>query len=611
MGTFSGHSNNPYATGISNRFTIPGESGGKTAISVTATHASFIVSLYTLMIALIFQLAWNLVVTATVVFSPHHKRTKRYLPLVFLWNSSGPASTASMIREHYTRIITDRIERNKNQPNGNPEQRLEEGSKSNQDVGSGMNQDPPTKNPDISTHTMGTNTVQPPAGSSAGSPATDRQNKFEGLWWGVLFMTLAYIMWIGGIAGCIFTTSKLQVGYFALAAPSSIAYPDVDKLIERSGVDSALETLFSLRAPSALSAIKAVDAAYFTAANRVHVKRLDSPAQRTDNPWAGLDYSYNITGVDMGLQSDPKLTLRVSGSCHTDYTWLVNSTDEEDTYGLWGGKDTFKVSRKGEPNIPPRVTFLIDHEQLDKRPSNMSYAMIINTASYYSYTFGQDPWYATEKSRTNESSLYRVLPGRPVVSCWEAKRWHLKGKDVEHAQLKKLPGLKLHKFWIEKVFPNEFWLPRVVSLGSVAGVYTLKSQLIGVTLYGVRPIYALKAGSCSLVNDIQRWVLASWVSDRDVLRDTTTYHLDGMENSAVGPGGTVDASLAGFIIESVKVGALSVRVLITIPSLLIILLLVHVPSRIWMGYKDKVKLPSIHHLVDEYGKLTSHILGGH
>jgi hypothetical protein len=401
------------------------------------------------------------------------------------------------------------------------------------------------------------------------------------------------------------------VGYFALAAPSSIAYPDVDKLIERSGVNSALETLFSLRAPSALSSIKAVDAAYFTATNRVHVTKLDSPAQQTNNPWVGLNYSYNITGVDMGLQSDPGLALRVSGSCHTEYTWLVNSTDEEDTYGLWGGKDTFKVSRKGEPNIPPRVTFLIDHEQLDKRPSNMSYAMIINTASYYSYTFGQDPWYATEKSRANESSLYRVLPGRPVVSCWEAKRWYLKGKDVEHTQLKELPGLKLHKFWIEKVFPNEFWLPRVVSLGSVAGVYTLKSQLIGVTLYGVRPIYALKAGSCSLFNDIRRWVLASWVSDRDVLRDTTTYHLGDMENSAVGPDGTVEASLAGFVIESVKVGALSVRVLVTLPIILIILLLAHVPSRIWMGYKDKVKLPSIHHLVDEYGKPASNIRGGH
>ncbi|CUS12872.1 unnamed protein product, partial [Tuber aestivum] len=538
MDLFTQTSNNPYITSISKSFTIPSGSGESSGVALKTNVANLIISLYVLMVVFIFQVVWDLGVSVIVAFWTGDENSSRYLPLVVIWNSSGPDNAARLMWDYYRSIKTKRKK--------------------------SMNQDPERQNPTAQLKRYLPSNPEESSGEQSSnedwveSPKKSRKTGGNNLWWLTLFVCLTYAMWIGHLAAGLFIARKLWKGSYALANPDYIFYPDLDSLGKDGGIGGRLEKVFSLKAPSGLLALEYIDDPGPEVEERVITKVLEPPEGQTPNLWAGLSYTYNITGVDMGLQSDPRLTLVVNGSCHTDYTWLMNSTGGEDTYRVWGGKDTFQIKRSGDLSLPPRVTFFINDKQLLERSSNMSYAMIINTAGYYSRTQSQDPWYSTEQSRTNGTHPYQVLSKRPVLSCWEAKRWHLNGKDVEHTQLKKLPGLNLHQFWIEKVFPYEFLVPRVASLGSVTGTHTFKSTSLGATLYNsVDPSYILDAGSHSVLSDIEHWVKASWISDQGVLRDTTTYHSGGGVNSAEGPDGTVDPSIAGFVIENWDVDTLS------------------------------------------------------
>jgi len=113
-------------------------------------------------------------------------------------------------------------------------------------------------------------------------------------------------------------------------------------------------------------------------------------------------------------------------------------------------------------------------------------------------------------TRGDPSLPYQVQRGRPVLHCWEDRTWDLNGKDVEGSKLNTLTGLKLHKLWAGTIFPLEFELPRLVSLGRAAGPSALKSAF-----YAAAPYYHLDAGACSILNDLERLVLANWVSSRN------------------------------------------------------------------------------------------------
>jgi len=70
--------------------------------------------------------------------------------------------------------------------------------------------------------------------------------------------------------------------------------------------------------------------------------------------------------------------------------------------------------------------------------------------------------------------------------------------------------------------------------------------------------------------------LGSWVNSRNVLRDTTTYPVgyDQIPNLFEAPGGGVDPSVAKFVLQSGDVVTLSVRVLISVPAILLFLFIV-------------------------------------
>ena len=380
--------------------------------------------------------------------------------------------------------------------------------------------------------------------------------------WGLPFVFIALVMTLGNAAAGVVVPAQLAMGNVVPPAKDVIFYPDVAHLNRNDDDGAGIAKLDSLKAPSALRALGTIEVSEAIVGKRVHIE------SGINDDSASLDYDYNVTGVDMGLQNDPKLKLRVKGSCRTDDTWLLNSTDQGDTYRLFGGNDTFEVKYQPEVGLPPMVNFRINRNT--GGGSNVSYAMIANTGGLYSYTSGQDPWYVTDRAGPNGSAAYQVRRKRPALSCWEAKTWHLNGKDVDGSNLNTLPGLNLHKLWRDTVFPFEFGDPRVVSVGNAAGLFALKSAS-----HAVAPSFILDAGASGILDDLKRLVLASWVSSRNVLRDTTTYKAtEGMTNVAEGPGGSVEAASAKFVLPSGDVVTLSVRVLISVPAILLFLFIV-------------------------------------
>ncbi|KAG0135086.1 hypothetical protein HOY82DRAFT_632849 [Tuber indicum] len=510
--------NNTHLSRAFQRFRMPTDSGGIPAFALSKTRADIMVSVYTLIITFSFRVATNLVQKLVMEFGKRspNKDIERYLNS---WDSVSQ-NTVLAIPEyiyelsHYNRM---RSNREREKP---PEKRWK---------------------------------------------ARDTRD----LYLRALFIVLSTGLFVGQWVVGVIISQKLLVGNVAPVNPDQVFYPDIHNLTKQSD-GAGLVRLASLKMHSALRAIAASEGPGIIARRRVIIERVDPQGKQTGNLSVALNYAYNVTGVDMGLQSDSKLMLRVKGSCHTDYTWLANSTEEGDTYRLWGRNSTYLIKREERSELPPSLAFFLDEERILERSRNLSYAIIANTAGHYSYNPSQDPWYSTEKARTNSTPPYQVLSGRPALSCWETKAWHLNGKDVDNWRLNTLPGLKLHKLWADTVFPFEFEPPRVVYLGRAVGIPAPKPAS-----YTAGPLHILDVGKASIYGDLERLVLGSWISSRNVLRDTTTYDHGNMVNLARGTGGSGDASHARFVLQSDSMSTLSISVAISVPAVHLFITFLH------------------------------------
>jgi len=499
------------------------------------------------------MVGWNLIIAIITAFWPTHEDPNRQTVLVALWNSGESTNAMTLMISYCKRVIQHMFGDNPAEAPSDPEA---EGARSHQGAAG----------PDSKTGSDGIcPTVEsvPPLrknrnGTSEASSSPNAKCGVRDLLWGLLFIFIALAMTVGNVIAGILVPVQLAMGNVAPPAKDSIFYPDFELYISADDNGAGSSRLGSLFAPSVLRALGSTEASKVTASGRVKVD------VQTDGDSVKATYNYSVTGVDMGLQSDPKLELRVKGSCRTDYEWLLDSTEQEDTYRLFGGNDTFSVKHQPELDHPPNLQFETDSES---EGSNISYAMVVTTGGLYSHTPGQDPWYLTERSGVNATAAYQVVRGRPVLSCWEDNKWHLNGKEVDTSGLDKLHGLKLRSPWI-KAFKDGFELPRVVWVGTLGGQSALKSAS-----YFAASSYVLDAGAFTIKSDLHRLVLAAWVSSRNILRDTTTYNRNGMQNYAEGPGGLVEDATVQFVLQSGDVVTLSARILISVPSILLFLLI--------------------------------------
>ena len=544
---------NTYVTGIKAFFLMPTDSGGIPAVAVTKSASVLISSGYTILMILIFSIGWNLILAIIMAFWPTRGDPNRRSALVALWNSGESMNATKLMVSYCMRVILYIWGKPKEASSD-----LEGKRAQSYPAITG-----PALKTDLNDITL-TNESAPLIQEEQNGP---RKGYFDynpkcglsNLLWGLLFAFIAMAMTVGNVAAGILVPVQLSMGNVAPVAKDAIFYPDVLLYSRTDDNGAGASKISALKVSPALRALGATEDSTLPVRKRVS---LDS---RTAGGSVRLNYAYNVTGMDMGLLSDPNLNLEVKGSCRTDDTLLLSSTDEGDTYRLFGNY-TFEVKYQPQVDIPPMVNFWID---TNIQGSNVSYAIIAKTAGLYSFTSGQDPWYSTEKS--NGSIAYQVRRGRPVLSCWEAKTWHLNGKTVDGTKLYTLPGLKLHKLWANKVFPFEFSVPRVISVGWVVGSAALKSAS-----YAQGPSFILDAGESSILQDLERLVLASWVSSKNVLRDTTTYKPGNLANIAEGPGGSVEAGVAQFVLQSGDVDTLSVRILIAIPAILLFLFIVKI-----------------------------------
>ncbi|RPB01274.1 hypothetical protein L873DRAFT_1803759 [Choiromyces venosus 120613-1] len=559
MDIYTNPSKSTYVTGIAKLFMMPSDKGLIPAVVVSKRSANIIVSAYTILILLIFMVGWNLLMALILSFWPTRGSRNRQVALVALWNSGESVHAATMMLDYCLKMMFPNRKSNHNTSKSTSDPKKIEPAQNGAPTADGPDPIPTSHN--VSDPEKGATT------QTSQDPSQDAPSSRSNMWWGFLFFLLAAAMSLGTNAAGILVPSELLMGNVAPPQKDVIFYPDVPHYNVPDDNGAGRAKLTSLKAPAALRAIGAIESSDVTVRDRVFLERVVEPEGVDPTRFKTLKYSYNVTAVDMGLQTDPGLEFRVSGSCRTEYGWLVNHTDTEDIYKLWG-EDSVTVHRRADLGIPPMVTFHIRQKDVDELKTNMSYAMMVNTAGRYSYTSGQDPWYATKKTDNGVQIAYTILGERPALSCWEASSWHL-GGHVEESDISALPGLQLDKIWAKAVFPFEFWGPRVSSLGLAAGTSALKSAS-----FAAAPAYVLDAGLSSIFDDLERLVLASWVSSRNVLIDTTTYKSAGLVNVAKGQKGSVEASTAKFVLQSGDVGTLSVRVLISIPAVLLFLLIV-------------------------------------
>lgn len=160
------------------------------------------------------------------------------------------------------------------------------------------------------------------------------------------------------------------------------------------------------------------------------------PSSGDKQPMARFDYSYHITGADLGLQKSPNLRLDVVGSCRTEYKWFdtdaksfytanINSgalrNFTQDTYYWFGklGDNEHRTQASIYWNGPPPVALFEFGDMITD--TNSTWAVIVSSNGRTSFSEGSDPVYLTEENvnGTGGDPPFIIATGRPALSCWE------------------------------------------------------------------------------------------------------------------------------------------------------------------------------------------------
>lgn len=287
-----------------------------------------------------------------------------------------------------------------------------------------------------------------------------------------------------------------------------------------------------------------------------------------------MDYRYSITGVDFGIQHYSDLVLNVEGSCQTDYTWLV--TESADSTGIL--LDEYlpfnDLSEKPQntslyDSARPVGYFFTGLPSVTGPSSNWTWGAIISSVQRQSFSASKDPWYLTEVDNTSDYG-FRVQGQRPALSCWQNDVWSYHGHNSTIVGLNStaLPGLDL-SLGMQNIFSRFLGGPKIVILATRLGASALLS-----TDTALGEVF--DAGSSSAYADLQRLINASYIATINTLTDTTLFppaH-NGIPNDVLGPNGKVDPGVGGFVVWSSEVRALSIRVLIIIPSITLAMFLI-------------------------------------
>ena len=399
-------------------------------------------------------------------------------------------------------------------------------------------------------------------------------------WWYYPLVLVLIGVWVASLAAGILLPSRLFLGNVAPVNPSSIFAPSLNL----SKTDSQTTyNVFELDVQRYLRAAGAAFVANDALRGKVQVGMpvfegtWDNKAENlTGDTIQRIDYSYKVTGGDLGLQNIPQLVLNVAGSCRTDYTWQVGfkpiRIGLQDVYQAPWDNATNYTAQYSE-SLGSSATFLLRDPATNDPTSrgNFSWGIINSSVGRRSFFASVDPWYRTGEMHGQPSAdgfAYTVLPGRPALSCWEGDVWSFKGQSTDITNLQSiLPPDSLSNA-TANILARYLGLPLAVTLGNYLGSSALQSSQGTIDSL-------FDAGSSSIHRDLSQIILGAYIVTVNTLTDTTLYfqyqpppaeNITNMARDGDDSNGTLPG-VADFVVFSDQVASLSLALIILIPFL--------------------------------------------
>lgn len=388
-------------------------------------------------------------------------------------------------------------------------------------------------------------------------------------------------VWVANIGAGILVPRTLILGNAAPVNPMSIYVPDLDY---DSNDRAHLSASYALDVPLTLRAAGSALIASASLQEQILVSQPISLGPIVNNgnteQIQQIQYSYNVSGADFGLQYYPNLLLQVTGACTTDYSWWEKSLSAindpaVDYYYLWN--DSSNVEEVSlDDGLQPLGIFFVDNPDTSS-PTNFTWGAVVSSFGRGSFTPSTDPWYYTQETGQNKSdpttTPYNVSRGRPALSCWENDEWTYMGQSNNVSNLHAIPGLGLSSV-TQSILYRYFFEPKIVSVAQRLRPSNLQSAT---TSLGT----VFDAGSSSLHSDLERLILAAYVATTNTFTDTTLYPASGQSSANVGgvtiPNIVLDnfarpsPGVGEFVVYSADITTLSVKVLILVPTFAVLL----------------------------------------
>ncbi|KAF8460830.1 hypothetical protein BDZ91DRAFT_785164 [Kalaharituber pfeilii] len=534
-------------------FTMPGPSGGKSAIAVPASFELMIISAYTILVGSTFMAWWIIIAVTISMVAPKNFRECRAIKLVGACSMTEPFQAASLLAGLCCSMVITRCSKRKAVRTTRP------------------------YSEDLTT-------------------LSDAQYWRE-LFTGFAIMLLAFGIMVGGIIGGIYLPKKLIIGQVApvnntMVFTAPFNYYDRESndpfrvfvVVTTKGIGRAVSTIDSSgsKLESELEKV-------------VHFDKKPTKEGPNGEEGYNITYSFRVHSYDMGLQHLHGLSVSITGKCYFEYGWykqLVpgNATFRpKDVYTGTGfeDKDTIVVDVQTDKVEPLTLQYgWRGKGNYSDGVPKLPFAIVPRTQGRSSMSASRDPWYLTT-TYNHTSGEYNVLPGRPPLYCNEERAWSYRGSYLG-------PDLAVYRYLN---ISNSIRIDRSKRLARnmpdiPTGIWTLLSDIypwgIVSSMFQLHHSGKLESSwrtnvlsdksvidgeSSSAYSDVKRMAYAAYLKYRNVVRDAALSYV-GVEQLGLSdyPNAMRDENqnpfpgTGDFVVPSDNVRTLRLQVVVAIPA---------------------------------------------
>jgi hypothetical protein len=392
-------------------------------------------------------------------------------------------------------------------------------------------------------------------------------------WLGIFLIGLSLSLLGANAVGGLLVARNLRLGSVALVRPESVFIPPV--FGDDINVNFQLNQL--VKGPAAFRSVANFDQLASTLKDKF---TFNSAFDRTDpdRPGFSLNYTYEVSGYDFGLQRAPELLYKVRGACRTQYDWIgPQVTGTGDNYTFWNDPNQFiTLNRTKEELSVPWAEFIPEllESDADDYPASSRFVILPHTVYRRSITPNDlDPWYLSEPfSDPTNLTQYRVRAERPPLLCEQWDTWEFRGNKKTNVYyledlVKQNKDLHLSKLFWNTLFLIEFATPTLAVVGNSLGTSSLSSSLQNIAVNQV-----VDLGRQSIETDLYRLVVASLIYAREVVRTTARSTAEMRENlpNSVEQTNLTMKEVADFVLSDTEIATMSVKILIATPAVCLV-----------------------------------------